>query len=52
MLSNELVHRTVKCGQALFGLSDDNDLVNVTVVEMTAGEIAHTVEELNLGQIN
>ena len=52
VLSNELVHRNVKCGQALFGLSHDNDLVSVTVVEMTAGEIAHTVEELNLGQIN
>ena len=52
VLSNESVKRTIKCGQVLFGLSCDNDLVSVTVVEMTADEVAHTIEELNLGIAN
>ena len=52
VLSNESVKRTIKCGQVLFGLSCDSDLVSVTVVEMTADEVAHTIEELNLGIAN
>ena len=52
VLSSESVDKTIKCGQVMFGLSCDNDLVSVTVVEMTADEVAHTIEELNLGIAN
>lgn len=52
VLSSESVNRTIKCGQVLFGLSCDNDLVSVSVVEMTEHEVAHTIEELNLGTAN
>ena len=52
VLSNESVKRTIKCGQVLFGLSCDSDLVKVTVIEMAADEVEHTVEELKLGIAN
>ena len=52
VFSSESVDRTIKCGQVMFGLSCENDLVSVTVVEMTADEVAHTIEELNLGIAN
>ena len=52
VLSTESVKQTIKCGQVLFGLSCDNDLVKVTVVEMTADEVEHTVEELKSGIAN
>ncbi len=49
LLSQTTVQRIVKSGQVLFGLSDDNELVSVTVVEMSGTDIAHTIEELNQG---
>ena len=52
VLSNESVKRTIKCGQVLFRLSCDSDLVKVTVIEMAADEVEHTVEELKLGIAN
>ena len=52
LLSNKAVHRIIKSGQVLFCLSSDNELVNVTISEMTEYEIKHTIEELNMGYAN
>ena len=52
VISNESVKKTVKCGQVLFGLSFDNDLVKISIVEMTMDDLAHTIEELNFGISN
>ena len=49
LLSNKTVHSAIKCGQVLFGLSEDNELVSVTVVEMSENDIDHTIEELSQG---
>ena len=48
-LSNLSVQHAVKSGQVIFGLSVDNDLVSVTVVDMTEQEVSHTIDELNYG---
>ena len=52
LLSQTTVQRIVKCGQVLFGLSDDNELVSVTFIEMSETDVAHTIEELNQGMTN
>lgn len=52
LLSNKNVHKIIKSGQVLYYLSDENDLVNVTIAEMTEYEITHTIEELNMGTAN
>ena len=49
IISNLPVHRTVKSGRVLFGLSVDNGLVCITVADMTEKEVSHTIEELKLG---
>ncbi len=49
LISSHTVQRTIKSGQVLFGLSVDNDLVSVTVTDMTEQEVSHTIEELKLG---
>lgn len=38
-----------KCGQVLFGVDQEQHLVSVIVTQMSPAEIAHTVQELQLG---
>ena len=52
LLSRSPVNRIIRCGQVLFGLTNNYELVNITVLEMSASEISHTKEELNFGISN
>ena len=48
ILSSKPVCKIIKCGQVLFGLSKEDNLVDVSVAEMSAQNISHTIKELSL----
>lgn len=51
ILSSRPTQRIIKCGHVLFGLSDDDRLTAVSVINMSSDEINHAVDELKAGTI-